>query len=1069
MPLCPQCGEENPARARFCLVCGSPLDAPDHHEERKVATVLFADLVGSTELASAQDPERTRALLERFYDAMAAEIESAGGTVEKFAGDAVMAAFGVPQSHEDDAERALHAALSMQRRFAELFGEGLAIRIGVNTGDVVVGRPRERSSFVTGDAVNVAARLEQAAAPGEILAGERTITAARGAFEFGDATKVEAKGKPGGVDCRRVVRPLSLMRPRGVGGLRRAFVGRERELERVREAYRELGDEPRLLTIVGNPGVGKTRLVREAWEWLAGESPEPLRRTGRCLSYGQGITYWPLAEVLKEHLGILESDAPASILRRLEGHEILGLTLGLDAAGGLHPLTARDHLHEAWVELVTDLVAERPLVLLVEDLHWAEPELLDLLERLVRDVNGPLLLLATARPELLDVRPGWGGARRAAATLELEPLSSADSRRMLDTLLAVELPANDRDLIVERAEGNPFFVEELLGTLIDQGVLERAGGGWRMGELPADFDVPDSIQTVLVARIDLLAPAEKAALQAASVIGRVFWTGPVYELLGGLEPDFRILEDRDFIRRRAGSSMVGEREYVIKHALTREVAYGSVPRARRARLHADFAQWIETVGGSRDEHAPLLAYHYATAVRPEDADLAWAGDELEHDRLRSKAVGWLGRAAELAVGRYELREALALLGQALELEPDTSTRIGLLLQVARAQILGYDIEAFQGALEEALALHPDDPVAAGIYSELAEYGLGRLYMWKRPPPTELATRWLESALELAEPGTEAMAQALATRALAAPEDGAQAAQEALAIAEAVGTHDLLLTAIEAKALVASATGRFEEACGWADKTLELLPSVNDPGSYAFRLWPTACIYLRGGRMADVPRLADECERASARLTPHDEVHALALRATLLHATGQWAALADLSDRAEDLIAANGDAPCQYNWRSFFICALGLAHRGEDSRARQLEERALATAVVAGPPEREPALMRLALLRGDLGEAERIFELLPPGGDQFSVDNAAARIDALVALGDRDRVEEEAAPFLGGESYTRPFALRALGIVRGDSTLTEQAAERFEAMGLAWHAEETRVTVRASRRTGRPGS
>ena len=324
MPLCPRCGEENPARARFCLVCGTPLHAPGDEEERKVATVLFADLVGSTELAGAQDPERTRALLDRFYDAMAAEIETAGGTVEKFAGDAVMAAFGAPAAHEDDVERALHAALSMQRRLDELFGGTLALRVGVNTGEVVVGRPRERSSFVTGDAVNVAARLEQAAAPGEILAGERTVAAARGAFEFGDPTKVEAKGKPGGVACRPVVRALSLMRPRGVGGLRRAFVGRERELERLQTTYRELGDEPRLVTIVGDPGVGKTRLVREAWEWLAGESPEPLRRTGRCLSYGQGITYWPLAEVLKEHLGILESDAPASVLRRLEGREILG-------------------------------------------------------------------------------------------------------------------------------------------------------------------------------------------------------------------------------------------------------------------------------------------------------------------------------------------------------------------------------------------------------------------------------------------------------------------------------------------------------------------------------------------------------------------------------------------------------------------------------------------------------------------------------------------------------------------------------------------------------------------------
>ena len=1061
MPLCPRCGEENPARARFCLVCGTPLHAPGDEEERKVATVLFADLVGSTELAGAQDPERTRALLDRFYDAMAAEIETAGGTVEKFAGDAVMAAFGAPAAHEDDVERALHAALSMQRRLDELFGGTLALRVGVNTGEVVVGRPRERSSFVTGDAVNVAARLEQAAAPGEILAGERTVAAARGAFEFGDPTKIDAKGKPGGVACRRVVRALSLMRPRGVGGLRRAFVGRERELERLQTTYRELGDEPRLVTIVGDPGVGKTRLVREAWEWLAGESPQPLRRTGRCLSYGQGITYWPLAEVLKEHFGILESDPAASVLRRLEGREILGLTLGLDVAEELHPLTARDRLHEAWVELATELAAERPVVVLVEDLHWAEPELLDLLERLVRDVKGPLLLIATARPELLDVRPGWGGARRAAATLELESLSPDDSRRMLDALLAVELPPAERDVIVERAEGNPFFVEELLGTLIDKGVLEQVDGHWHLGELPTGFAVPDSVQTVLVARIDLLAPAEKAALQAASVIGRVFWTGPVYELLGGLEPDFRILEERDFVRRRSGSSMAGEREYVIKHALTREVAYGSVPKARRARLHADFGEWLEKVGGSRDEHASLLAYHFAEAVRPEDADLAWAGAEDERQRLRRRAVAWLARAAELATHRYELREAHALLAQALDLEGDDRSRIDLLRQVAGVHFYNYEMQPFRHTLEEALALGPDRPIAAEIYSLLAEIGVGRVYMWTHPPPADVAEGWLAAALELAEPGTEAHALALATRALATPETGAEAAEEALAVAEALGTSSLLLMAYEAKALVASAAGQFEEACGWADRTLALLPT-GDPGDWAYRLWPAGCIYLRGGWVDKVAPLADQCDRLSALLTPHDEVHALALRTTLYHATGQWEALAGLKTSAERAVAANEETPCQYDWRSLLICALGLAHRDEGREARRLEEAALARVVVAGPPEREPALMRLALLRGDLDDAERILELLPPGGDPFSVDNAAARLDALVALGDRDRVEEEAAPFVEGESYTRPFALRALGIVRADGGLVEQAVARFEEMGLDWYAEETRAASRTRR-------
>ena len=294
------------------------MQAQPEERERKLVTVLFADIAGSTELGASEDAERTRALLDRFYEAMADEIETAGGTVEKFAGDAVMAVFGAPAALEDHAERALHASLGMQRRLRDVFGDRLAMRIGVNTGDVVVGRPREGSSFVTGDPVNVCARLEQGAAPGEILVGARTVAVARGAFEFDAARTIEAKGKPAGVECHSLVRALSLMRPRG-GGLGHAFVGRDDELRGLEHAYAEALEHglPQLLTIVGDVGVGKTRLVREFWERLGAESPEALRRVGRCLSYGRAVTYWPLAEVLKEHFGIIETDPPEIVLERL--------------------------------------------------------------------------------------------------------------------------------------------------------------------------------------------------------------------------------------------------------------------------------------------------------------------------------------------------------------------------------------------------------------------------------------------------------------------------------------------------------------------------------------------------------------------------------------------------------------------------------------------------------------------------------------------------------------------------------------------------------------------------------
>ena len=289
--------------------------------------------------------------------------------------------------------------------------------------------------------MNVGARLEQAASAGEILAGERTVLAARGAFEFGEPMTVEAKGKSGGLECRRLVRALSLMRPRGVGGLRRAFVGREAELAQLQDAYGAVaaGGGPQLVTILGDAGVGKTRLVRELWEWLATQDAPPLRRTGRCLSYGQGITYWPLAEVLKEHFQILDSDSPQIVAERLGNHPLLGLTLGLAPPEDLHPLAARERLHDSWVEFLDGLVADRPTVMLIEDVHWAEDDLCDLLETLVGQVDGPLLLLTTARPELLDRRPGWAG-RRHASQLQLEALPPDGAGRLLDELLGVELP-----------------------------------------------------------------------------------------------------------------------------------------------------------------------------------------------------------------------------------------------------------------------------------------------------------------------------------------------------------------------------------------------------------------------------------------------------------------------------------------------------------------------------------------------------------------------------------------------------------------------------------------------------
>ncbi len=1023
--------------------------------------MLFADLVGSTELGASQDPERTRVMLDRFYEAMAAEIEAAGGTVEKFAGDAVMAAFGAPTSYEDHAERALHAALSMQRSIGAIFGNALSLRIGVNTGEVVVGRPREGSSFVTGDAVNVAARLEQAAQPGEVLVGERTVAATRGAFEFAGPTRVDAKGKPGGVPARRLLRSLTLMRPRGLHGLRPAFVGRERELERLLEAYRDTTrrGRPKVVTIVGDAGVGKSRLLRELWSSLSEERPEPLRRTGRCLAYGRGITYWPLGEILREHLGILESDAPADGLRKLEGREILGLTLGLDVAGDLHPLAARDRLHEAWIAFLDQLVSTGPAVAAIEDVHWAEPPLLDLLERLARDVDGPLLLVATARPDFVDGRAGWGTGRYDAETIWLEPLAADSATELVDAVLGGAMPAA-RELVVRRAEGNPLFIEELLASLIDRGILEQRDGRWAVRDIPSDLQIPDTVQAVVAARLDLLEPPEKAALQAAAVIGRTFWTGPVYDLTDA-QPDLRVAEDRDFIRRRGASSLEGETEYAFKHAITRQVAYESVPKATRARLHAAFAEWIEQRMARRDEVASLLAHHFAAAANPEDADLAWGADPDRLEALRRKAIHWLTRAGQLAMSRYELDDAEDLFHQAVELRPAATEEVELWRSIGRSAAYRYDGGALWDAMKRAIDLCRDPRILGELYAELAYETTGRAGMWTRFPDQALVQGWIDRALELAEPGSRARAEALIALGNWQEEDRpAWVVEEAEELTERLGDAALRIDACEVRRLSEFAAGRYPQAVLAADRALELERGISDPNTSVRMREGVVALFAMTGRLQDAQRVIDEHDVLSQRLFPHHRLHTVAMEVEFWEILGEWERIRALVPRLRSAVEANLATPCVRSARSLLVAAAACAATGDEDEADSLERQAEQLHMEGFGWIMDSPRVRLALHRRDLSTVRALVSgdspFISRRGMWYFPAAVAAYLDGLAALGAEARVAEEADKFLGQDSALRPFARRALGVAKRDPALLRVAAEEFEAYGLERQAVATRA-------------
>jgi len=1005
--------------------------------ERKVATVLFADLVGSTTIGEA-DPESVRMVLDRFFAAMAEEVERVGGTVEKFAGDAVMAAFGAPAALEDHAERALHAALAMRERLLGL-DPSLALRIGVNTGEVVVD-PGAHSTFVTGDAVNVCARLEQGAEPGQIVVGERTAQAARGAFEFGDLRHVDAKGKTEPVPCRVLVRALAGARPRGAH--ERPFVGRRRELDALREAYERAVEqgEPQLVLVLGDAGVGKSRLSRELGDWLAALPERPTLRVGRCLSYGAGRTYWPVREVLR--------DQPAA----LEARPALGLALGRPVGGDLHPLAARDRFRDDWVDLLRDWCADGPVVLLVEDVHWAEAPLLELLERTIRDVRGPLFVVATARPELL-----WGGGRRNVTVVELEPLDAAAAAE-----LVADLPESVRDLLVSRSEGNPFFAEELIESLVDSGVLQKRGDRWEAAAPPERVSMPDSVRGVLDARIDLLPPPEKAALQAASVIGRVFWESPVRELIDG-DADFALLEERDFIRRREGSRFAGDREHAIKHALTREAAYAGIPRARRARMHAALAQWIEEHAETEDDDvASLLAHHYADAVRSEDVELAWAGDDATYARTRTKALEWLMRAAQAAMQRYELVDALALLGQALPLAQTRPDRVVVHRANGRVHALAFSGEPFWKSMHAAIAEADDERVRSELYAELAFESAMRSGIWQQMPDRTTIDEWVERALAGSPPNSRARAMALVAKARWRPIDGAPAAIEASEIAELLDDAELRSAAWDCRGIVAFVAGEYDHGRAWAERRFELLDRISDPDVRAdIHAAPiTGCIW--SGRFREARRLAAAHDEIVRTLTPHHRLHGVSIEIEVEELLGRWDLVRGLRERTEAAVEENLETPCVRNPRVLLVSAVASQLGGDTASARILEERALEMWMEGYGMTLDTPRLRLALARSELEEAERLLALQDTAHGWhrgwFVFGNIATRLDALAALGRRDELEEDALPHVRRRSYLRPFALRALGRVRRDPDLVRDALADFESLGLDWHAAETKSSL-----------
>jgi class 3 adenylate cyclase len=740
-------------------------------EERRIVTVLFADIANSTPLADVLDPEELRGLLAAFFAAMSREIHRHGGTVEKYIGDAVMAVFGLPTAHEDDPIRALRAALSMRSALARFNDErrgtgpaatAIQMRIGINTGEVVAAggtvEADGRDFLVTGDAVNVAARLEQEAPQDAIIVGARTYRATRGAVQYRALQPVAVRGKARPVPAWEALdlveqSQVPAPRPRGLDGSQPPLVGREQEMDLLRTVFARAVAErrPHAVTVLGVPGIGKTRLVREFVSAVvehpgpveaeaAPQPPDvmasdvPLLLESRCPPYGEGITYWPLADILRKYCGLAglgSADRARDLLLANVRHVLraarrgedaiviaafLGHTIGIETPErrqALLPADAqqlREGLFRAWRVFFEALATVRPVILLIDDIHWADDALLDLLATIPSRLGDvALLLLTPARPELRDRRPEWGGGQPNELTLELEPLSDVASAQLVNMLLpGAGVPDSLRRGILTKAEGNPFYVEEIIRMLADRGILVLEDGsagapgdpvdsrcGWRIAEEwqtsteVVDPVIPDTVQGVLAARLDLLAPSERALLQHASIIGRQFWTSALSALAIGMsrkaiEAQIAPLVRKGMIQPSDHVSPLvpaGESVYTFQHALTREVTYATIPRARRANEHARLAAWLEQrARGKADTYVELIAHHYLAFYR--QASHTDPRSLARRVAVREKVIHYLAEAGTVAMARHALVKADQYFSDALEVVTDALAPPSAPLQVA---------------------------------------------------------------------------------------------------------------------------------------------------------------------------------------------------------------------------------------------------------------------------------------------------------------------------------------------------------------------------------------------------
>ena len=1082
MVTCPSCGQENPDGFRLCGMCGAALTpaAAPAREERKVVTILFTDLVGSTARAEGLDPEDVRATLSSYYARLRAELERHGGTVEKFIGDAVMAVFGAPVAHEDDAERAVRAAIAIR----ESIGDELQIRTAVNTGEALVAlgaRPGEGDAMVAGDVVNTAARLQGAAPVNGILVGEGTYRATRHAIDYREAPPVEAKGKSEPVKVWEAVAARARFGSDVEQKLRTPLVGRERERGLLGDALDRARSEQsaQLVTLVGVPGIGKSRLVAELFQITEADPDLIAWRQGRSLPYGERVSFWALGEIVKAHAGILESDDAGAAAEKLvamvemlsedeqEREWLVRHTRPLVGLEGAER-TEREEAFAAWRRLLEAAAEQRPLILVFEDLHWADDGLLDFVDHLADwATTVPLLIVGTARPELLDRRPGWGGGKRNAFTLSIGSLSDEETAVLLQRLLdRAVLDADTQQAVLRRAEGNPLYAEEYARML-----AEHDGG---------DLPLPETVQGLIAARIDALSPAEKALLQNASVIGKVFWPGA---LPGADDHILRPLERKEFVRRERRSSIAGETQYAFLHALVRDVAYGQIPRAERGEKHRRAAEWISSLAGDRTEdHAEMLAHHYREALSLAEA----AGMDTSSLRGPARQAFADGARRAVSLGAGNAAHQLALEALALTGSEDPERPALQLLAAYAGRIIG------SGDRPELLEPAIDAFAARGDPGRAAEAAvlLSTYYFDRGEPAAVREVRDRALGLARRAPPVASTARALATISRSYSvidrnlEGALELARQALAIADEVGddeTASISLNTIGMARVYSSDPGGIDdleqsvERAARGGSIFHLHTGLNNLGNCLWRVgrledgsarilearalcqrygfvtalsWNDAELVYDAFYRGDLDGVIDGATRFLAHHVEaigYQERPVLATRSHALLYRGQVdEAVAD----AELALSGFRETGADAQVGAYILGAAAIAFR---ARGRDREAEALLAEVLSGWLDED--IYALPLHLAELGRGDEYLAVMEKLSGHAWLDAAlaAARGDLVVSSDIYRRI---------GARFPEAWA-GLLAAERGDSSRLEAALAYFEEQRATPYVQRCRALMQAS--------